>query len=386
MRPGQRGTATTEMPTEPTGNKPERASKVASLSVSVAGLTHTIDGNLILDDVALDIRGGEFFTLLGPSGCGKTTTLRSIAGLIQPESGTIQIGHRDITRVPSHRRGIGFVHQDYALWPHMTVAQHLEFGLRIKKLPAQEQRERVDWALELVGLTDKRGRKPAQLSGGQQQRVALGRAIALHPQVLLMDEPLSNLDRKLRDEMRAELKRLQRELGTTTIYVTHDRQEALTMSDRLAVLRDGRVLQIGTPREVYEEPVDAFVATFLGDASIIEMKRGQDRRYAAGALWIELDEHDAQRHGDVVTVAVRPEEVKLHAADAAGVVGLPASDTNALGRVLTAEYEGGQIRYHIAVDGQNTSVLALTPAHTLWEPGSAVGVSLGRFRVLGDGR
>lgn len=353
-------------------------------SVSVESIRHEIAGTLILDDVSLHVEGGEFFTLLGPSGCGKTTTLRSIAGLIEHDSGTIRIGGRDITSVPSHRRGIGFVHQDYALWPHMTVAQHFEFGLQIQKVPPRERRERVDHALELVGLTAQRARKPAQLSGGQQQRVALGRAIALRPQVLLMDEPLSNLDRRLRDEMRTEMKRLQRELGTTTIYVTHDQQEALTMSDRLAVLQGGRVLQIGTPREVYEKPVNGFVATFLGEASIIEMQRTPDGRYAAGALRIELDRRDAQAHGETVTVAVRPEDVELHPIG----TGLSSKEVTATapGRILTTEYEGSQTRYRLVIDGQDTPLQAMTPTHLAWEPGAPVEVSLSRVRLLGGER
>jgi len=221
-------------------------------------------------NIDLVVRPGEFFTLLGPSGSGKTTLLRMIAGFERPDAGRIELGGRDVTRVPPYDRNVNTVFQDYALFPHMTVEQNIEYGLRVRHVPKPERREKVSQALEVVRLPGLGSRKPAQLSGGQRQRVALARAIVNEPQVLLLDEPLGALDLKLRQEMQLELLRIQREAGITFIYVTHDQEEALTMSDRIAVLNRGDIEQIGGPLEVYERPRTAFVAGFIGVSNLIE--------------------------------------------------------------------------------------------------------------------
>ncbi|MEB3780586.1 MAG: ABC transporter ATP-binding protein [Desulfurococcales archaeon] len=222
-----------------------------------------------VDNVTLDIHRGEIFTLLGPSGCGKTTTLRIIAGFEIPEEGHVFFNGRDVTFEKPYKRGVAMVFQNYALWPHMTVFDNVAYGLKIKKLPKHEIRKKVRWALELVGLSGLEKRYPLQLSGGQQQRVALARAIVVEPSVLLLDEPLSNLDAKLRLKMREEIVSLQRKLGITTVYVTHDQEEAMSISNRIAVMNKGRVLQVGSPIDVYMKPKDLFVATFIGRSTII---------------------------------------------------------------------------------------------------------------------
>jgi spermidine/putrescine transport system ATP-binding protein len=222
-----------------------------------------------LDGVDLEIRRGEFFSLLGPSGCGKTTLLRLLAGFETPDAGRVLIGGKDMAGVPPYERPVNTVFQNYALFPHMTVAGNIAFGLRMKGLPQGEIRKKVAWALELVDLLGLEGRYPRELSGGQKQRVALARALVLEPQVLLLDEPLSALDLKLRQELRVELMQLQRRLGTTFVFVTHDQEEALVMSDRIAVMRAGRVEQVGLPDEVYERPKNRFVADFLGRSNLL---------------------------------------------------------------------------------------------------------------------
>lgn len=241
-------------------------------SVKLRNISKRFRDVVAVDNINLDINPGELFTLLGPSGCGKTTTLRIIAGLEKPDSGKVYIDDIDVTNVPPYKRGAGMVFQNYALWPHMTVFDNIAYGLKIRKLPKREIEERVKWVLKLVRLEGLEERYPTQLSGGQQQRVALARALVIEPRVLLLDEPLSNLDAKLRVEMRSELKNLQRELKITTIYVTHDQEEAMVLSDRLAVMNEGKIYQVGSPREVYLNPKDFFVATFIGRYSIIEGK------------------------------------------------------------------------------------------------------------------
>src|SRR5499433_3791856 len=239
-------------------------------AVRVAGLRKKYGDVLAVADVELVVRAGEFFTLLGPSGSGKTTLLRLIAGFERPDAGKVELGGGDVTGVPPYARNVNTVFQDYALFPHMTVGQNIEYGLRVRRVPRAERREKVDGALEMVRLPGLGDRKPAQLSGGQRQRVALARAIVNEPQVLLLDEPLGALDLKLRQEMQLELLRVQREVGITFIYVTHDQEEALTMSDRIAVLNHGGIEQIGGPVEVYEQPGTPFVAGFIGVSNLIE--------------------------------------------------------------------------------------------------------------------
>jgi putative spermidine/putrescine transport system ATP-binding protein len=238
--------------------------------IRLRGLRKEYGDVVAVDSVDLDIERGEFFTMLGPSGSGKTTTLRIIAGFEQPDAGRVLLGGQDVTRQPPYARDVNTVFQDYALFPHMTVAENVEYGPRVKGVKRQERRRRADQALALVRLEGFGGRKPVQLSGGQRQRVALARAIVNHPRVLLLDEPLGALDLKLRQEMQVELKRIQNEVGITFVYVTHDQEEALTMSDRIAVFSDGRIEQIGSPTDVYERPVNEFVAGFVGVSNVLE--------------------------------------------------------------------------------------------------------------------
>ena len=264
---------------------------------------------LAVDDISLTIRQGEFFSLLGPSGCGKTTTLRMIAGFERPDAGRIAIGDADVTETPPHKRRVNTVFQSYALFPHLTVAENIGFGLRFRKLAGGEKQTRVDETLELVRLGGFGDRKPHQLSGGQQQRVALARALILTPDVLLLDEPLGALDAKLRRELQIELKSIQREVGITFLYVTHDQEEALTMSDRLAVMSGGRVEQLGTPREVYERPKTAFVADFIGVSNLMRAWTDGSGGVEVGDVRLAVAEPTTGE--SVVRLAIRPERVRI---------------------------------------------------------------------------
>jgi len=269
-----------------------------------------------VDDVTLQIRDGEFFSMLGPSGCGKTTTLRMIAGFDHPTTGEIYIHGKQMGLTPPYQRNTNMVFQSYALFPHMTIARNIAFGLEMKKAPKKEIERRVEEALEMVRLRGYGPRKPNQLSGGQQQRVALARALVNRPEVLLLDEPLGALDLKLRKEMQLELKTLQREVGITFVYVTHDQEEALTMSDRIAVMHQGRVLQVGGPTEIYERPCCRFVADFIGETNFLDgVVQGQDGDLVTvlvdGTLSVVVQTSDSFVPGTHVLVAVRPEKINL---------------------------------------------------------------------------
>jgi spermidine/putrescine transport system ATP-binding protein len=293
-----------------------------------------------VDGVSLTVLDGEFFTLLGSSGSGKTTILRLIAGFERPDAGRVLVGGSDVTERPAYRRDVHTVFQDYALFPHMTVGENVAFALDLKSVAADEVRERVARALRLVQLEGYGERRPAQLSGGQQQRVALARAIVDEPAVLLLDEPLSALDAKIRHELREQLKRLQRETRITFVYVTHDQEEALTLSDRLAVMRSGRILQQGTPMEVYEKPADLFVAEFIGKANfvagMVESVDGARVRVRAMGRTVEAAlAVPGLRAGAAVRVMIRPENVAL---SAAGGPGFEA-------RIVQSQYEGHATRY-----------------------------------------
>jgi iron(III) transport system ATP-binding protein len=270
-----------------------------------------------VDRVSLTVNPGELFFLLGPSGCGKTTLLRCVAGFYQPDAGVIRIGDDDVTRMPAHARDTGMVFQSYALWPHMTVAGNVGFGLEMRGLARGEIARRVAEGLELVRMSEKAGESPNRLSGGQQQRVALARALVVHPRCLLLDEPLSNLDAKLRLEMRSEIRRICKAAGMTAIYVTHDQKEALSVADRLAVLHAGRVRQVGTPREVYLRPADVFVAGFIGETNFIpgRVAAVADGRCtvttALGPVCAASGADAGLRAGAAVTLSIRPEAVRL---------------------------------------------------------------------------
>lgn len=286
--------------------------------VKLDGVTKRYGKVTAVDRLDLVVRDGEILTLLGPSGCGKTTTLRCIAGFVVPDEGRIFLGEEEVTRLPPEKRDIGFVFQNYALWPHMTVFQNLAFGLQLRRTPKEEIGKRVREVLSLVRLSGMEDRYPRQLSGGQQQRVALARALVLRPRVLLLDEPLSNLDAKLREEMRFEIRELQRQLGITAIYVTHDQAEALVLSDRIAVLNEGRLVQLGTPEEIYQRPANRFVAGFIGLSSFVEARVASVE--ADGAT---LETEDGVRfrvpkgglaEGQTIFLAIRPEHVEILAA------------------------------------------------------------------------
>ncbi|ASJ06485.1 ABC transporter ATP-binding protein [Thermococcus pacificus] len=279
----------------------------------------------------LKVKDGEFLTLLGPSGCGKTTTLRMIAGFERPDRGEILFDGKPVNDLPPYERGIGIVFQDYALFPHMTVFKNIAFGLEMKRLPKPEIERKVRWALELVGLTGFENRYPEQLSGGQQQRVALARALVVEPEVLLLDEPLSNLDAKIRERLRGEIKRIQRELGITTIYVTHDQEEAMAVSDRIAVMNVGRVEQVGKPLELYYRPKTEFVARFLGLSNILELEAENGRACLNGLCF------DVAGEGKV-RVFFRPESVYIKSGDTA--------------EVIDYELLPGRIRLKLGIEGE----------------------------------
>ena len=293
----------------------------AAPALRVSGLRKAFGVVVAVADVSLDAAPGEFLSLLGPSGCGKSTVLRMVAGLVEPDAGQIVLAGEDITAVPVHRRNLGLVFQSYALFPHMTVFENVAFGLRRRGVAEAELRPRVERMLELVRLGPLGARHPRELSGGQQQRVALARALVTEPRVLLLDEPLSNLDALLRDEMRVELKRLQERLGTTMIFVTHDQAEALILSDRVVVMEAGRVEQIGRPEEVYRRPATPFVARFLGRANFFA---GTVARVEASGLVVAMEgglsvvaaPRPGLQPGQRVQVAIRQENIGLEASDA----------------------------------------------------------------------
>jgi spermidine/putrescine transport system ATP-binding protein len=293
-------------------------------AVRLEGLTKRYDEAAVVDGIDLEIPSGEFFTLLGPSGCGKTTTLRMIAGFVRPDEGAVLLDGIDVTGTRPHKRNVNTVFQSYALFPHRTVEENIGFGLRYKRCGREETRRRVREAMELVRLEELGDRKPNQLSGGQQQRVALARALVLEPPVLLLDEPLGALDARLRVDLQVELKRIQEQLEVTFVYVTHDQDEALTMSDRVAVMRAGRVEQCATPRDLYEAPATAFVANFLGAANLIPVSsRARDGGAALSLGRFELrSETEAPPEGDAVAM-IRPECVRLEPHGGTGENRLP---------------------------------------------------------------
>jgi putative spermidine/putrescine transport system ATP-binding protein len=277
-------------------------------SVSLQSVSKSYGGHRAVSDFSLEIAQGEFLVLLGPSGCGKTTTLRMIAGFIEPTAGRILFGDRDVTDLPPYKRNTGLVFQGYALFPHLTVFENVAFGLRMRKLDRAAVDERTRDALRLVRLEDLAGRMPRQLSGGQQQRVALARALVIEPEILLLDEPLSNLDAKLREEVRVEIRQLQRRLGLTTVMVTHDQEEALSVADRLVVMSDGEIQQIGTQRELYNAPANQFVASFIGRTNFFAGAMAGPRRFRTES---GLEISVATTTSPERLLAIRPERVRL---------------------------------------------------------------------------
>jgi len=307
--------------------------------IIIENLTKRFGTKTVLERVNLHIAAGELFFLLGPSGCGKTTLLRAVAGLNEPDEGRILAGERDVTHLPPHQRDMGMVFQSYALWPHMTLRENVLFGLEMRRVPKADANERALRALELVKLADRADSKPNELSGGQQQRVALARALVIEPQCLLLDEPLSNLDAKLRLEMRTEIRRICKTAGLTAIYVTHDQKEALSIADRLAVLDQGRLLQIGTPQDVYARPVSRFVAQFIGETTFIEgrvsaVQAGLVKVTTAAQTWHAAADANIAV-GATVWLSIRPETVQLYVdrTDGPHVFAADLHDTIYLGEV-----------------------------------------------------
>ncbi len=337
-----------------------------------------------LDDVSVSIRENEFFTLLGPSGCGKTTLLRVIAGFIDPTAGQVTLDGQDMLQLPPHKRPVNTVFQSYALFPHMTVAQNIGFGLEMLNRPRDAVRQTVDEMLTLVQMTEMADRKTSEISGGQQQRVALARALAPRPKVLLLDEPLSALDFKLRKEMQLELKRLQHETGITFIFVTHDQEEALTMSDRIAVMQGGKIRQIGGPREVYDHPADRFVADFIGDTNFLDAEllavEGDMARLRLGSgTEVVARAPEGGHEPGSVTLAVRPEHADLGAPDGAALAGT----------LTNVVYFGTDTHFHVALDAGGSFVLRrqnLPGQARTEDEGARVGIRLapGTGQVLRD--
>jgi spermidine/putrescine transport system ATP-binding protein len=343
---------------------------VAGGSIELSGLTKRF-GEIAVDNIDLTVASGEFFSLLGPSGCGKTTTLRLIAGFEQPTSGKILLDGVDVSDVPPHRRNVNTVFQSYALFPFLSVFDNVAFGLRHRSVSKTDLRRRVDEALELVMMTSFAKRRPGQLSGGQQQRVALARALVLNPAVLLLDEPLGALDAKLRRSLKVELKALQERVGITFLYVTHDQEEALTMSDRLAVMNAGQIVQIGTPRQVYEEPADIYVADFLGAANLMEIsvESAGILRLGDFALASERCEADA----GAAHAVIRPERVRIEAHGSAGDNRVPAMVERVvfLGsatQVMLRLAPGVPLQALIQNDGSRPELAQGTPVHAYLPP------------------
>lgn len=331
-----------------------------------------------VSDVNIRIQPGEFFTFLGPSGCGKTTTLRMIAGFYFPSEGRISFGNQDVTTLPPNKRNTGMVFQNYALFPHMTVFENIAFGLQVRKVPKSEIVERVERVQRQVHLEGYGSRRIDQLSGGQQQRVALARALVIEPQILLLDEPLSNLDAKLREETRFEIKRLQLELGITTIYVTHDQAEAMSMSDRIMVMQGGEVQQIGTPHDIYHRPVNRFVASFIGETNLWEgTVTGFDGdevlvRTASGQILSGFKKNASPRAqlsvGEKVTMSIRPESVL----ESTGNEG----QNVVTGSVVMSEFTGACVNYVTEVGTESLRSMSINLGRPIKQRGDAIGLHI----------
>jgi len=345
-------------------------------ALTIDDVSKSFDSTPVLDGIRVDVEAGELVSLLGPSGCGKTTTLNVVAGFLPADSGRVLLAGTDVTTVPPYRRDTAVVFQNYALFPHLRVRDNVAYGLRARKLPAAEVAERVQAALELMDIAELADRYPGQLSGGQQQRVAVARAVAVRPRVLLMDEPLSNLDAKLRQEIRLELRALQQRLGQAVLFVTHDQQEALSISDRIAVLNAGRVEQVGSPAEVFERPRTVFVADFMGVENIFAGEVADGRFRTDDGL-----ELPAPSGGPVGHVGIRPTAVRLSPPEEGAPQDAARRNATVTGRV----YLGDSVRYHLQLEPTGTAVVAEQPrgAGTSWQPGDAVTVGFAAEDLLG---
>lgn len=343
--------------------------------VDIRGLTKRFGSVVAVDDVSLHLKDGEFFGLLGPSGSGKTTLMRCIAGFVEQDAGVIEVGSVDLKGIPTYRRDIGMVFQNYALFPHMTVFQNVAFGLKVRGRPKSEMEDRVDAMLALVQLSGYEKRLPRELSGGQQQRIALARAIISSPRVLLLDEPLNALDKHLRQRMQIELKQIQRAVGITTVFVTHDQDEALSLCDRIAIFRDGKIAQVGTPGETYERPRTEFAAEFMGAANFLRGRalagRGRVGLDAGGEIFTT---DVLPPPGGAVTVVVRPEKFVIAAADKAARRN--AKSTNRLlGTIDKAIYLGSNTTYLVRVPSGELTVYQQNLSAATLQPGAEVALS-----------
>ena len=346
----------------------------ASLPITIRQVTKRYGRMHALDHVDLDIRSGEFMTLLGPSGSGKTTLLSVLGGFTRPDHGSLRFGDREVVTTPPHERGVGMVFQNYALFPHMNVADNVGFALRLRRVARAEQSRRVERALEMVQLAGYGMRRVDQLSGGQRQRVALARAIVFEPRILLMDEPLSALDKQLREHMQIELRQLHEQLGMTTVYVTHDQREALTMSDRIAVIHQGRIVQLDTPRALYDRPVSRFVAEFIGESTLMPVTVEQGVvRLGSQTLTLEAPAGaDGARH-----LMVRPERLRLLPAGESG--GGDPTDNRLSGHVRTVVFQGDSLLLQVTLaQGHGLSVRTgiREPGAAALQPGAPIALAL----------
>ena len=355
-------------------------------SLRLTNIRKTFDQTVAVEDVSIEVSSGSLFFLLGSSGCGKTTILRMIAGFVRPTAGRIFFGDRDATELSPEKRNAGMVFQSYALWPHMTVSQNVGFGLDVRRMPSAEKKSRIGDSLELVRMSQYADRLPNQLSGGQQQRVALARAIAFRPDLLLLDEPLSNLDAKLRLEMRSEIRRISHELRITMIYVTHDQHEALSLADQIAVMSAGKIEQLGAPRDIYQRPRTRFVAEFIGETNFISGEI-QGVRDSSGFAEVRTPiatmralVPSTKKIGDRITLSIRPEAITI---DHASAVSNPQScPTIVLGKCLESTYLGASAQHLVDANGQLIKVFEVNPNSSSFA-GKQVRLSIITDQVIG---
>jgi spermidine/putrescine ABC transporter ATP-binding subunit len=375
--------STLSIPAEPSHLPARGRPGSGDIAVKLDGITKRFGTLAALDDVSLEVRRGELITLLGPSGCGKTTLLNLVAGFLVPDMGEIAIDGRRVTDVPTYRREIGLMFQSYALFPHMTVAKNVAYGLKMRRIPRSEIADRVAEALALIKLEGLEDRKPRQLSGGQQQRVALARALVIRPRVLLLDEPFSALDRNLRGAMQVELKEIVRKLAVTTIFVTHDQGEALSLSDRIAVIEEGRIHQLGSPDEIYRRPADRFVASFVGDVNVLHARLecidAASAEVAVGPILLPVPANTlaGTALGSMVDLFLRPEDMSIADANA---------ETALHGIVATQIYQGGHVDLHVDVpQAASGRVLLRLPGQDAmwrWPPGTPIDITLAKDKAI----
>jgi iron(III) transport system ATP-binding protein len=345
--------------------------------ITISGLTKRFGDVAAVAGLDLEVRPGELVALLGPSGCGKTTTLRLVAGFLAPEAGEIRVGDRVLSSasvvIPPERRRMAMIFQSYALWPHMTVAQNVAYGLRFAGAPRAEREPRVNEMLKAVQLAGYGARYPGELSGGQQQRVAVARALVVEPEILLLDEPLSNLDASLREEMRFEIRRLHERFAITTLYVTHDQAEAMVISDRVAVLRDGRVVQVGAPQELFEQPRTRFVAEFIGKTNLIDAVAEGPGTVTRGSLRLRVAADGLTPRAPAV-VSIRPHQIVLGPPGSASAA--PAGANVLAGTVVRASYLGETVDYQVRLEGSDVVLRVTGPTPARARPGDAVAVTV----------